>query len=445
LILNGVDYAKYKQLYADAALQFQTPVFVFDQTLFGRRIAELKQHAEMIFRSNGLEYEFAYAGKAFLARPVATLVVQQNLSIDTCTEFEMRTALSAGVAGAHLGLHGNNKSDAELELAIEHKFARIVLDSAEEVKRVARLAKRSKSLNHSKVNVFLRVTTGVHAGGHEYISTGHEDQKFGVSLLTGQALQVLEQILQHSDVLNLKGIHSHIGSQITAPEAFVTNARKMIELRNQLYVKTQYLLPEVDLGGGFAISYLETDEVLDICQVFNDIKQLVLEDSSATKLEPPKLLFEPGRYLIGPCMSTVYSVGTVKDVQIDSENFRRYICVDGGMADNIRPSLYNAQYSAYINSSLGNSTSSLPQLPANVKGFRIVGKHCESGDVLIEHAQLSTSPKRGDLLVIPCTGAYGYSMASNYNLLPKPAVVAINDGGQLELMLKRQQFEDLNV
>jgi diaminopimelate decarboxylase len=335
--------------------------------------------------------------------------------------------------GGQIGLHGNNKSDAELKLALENDFHAVFIDSLDEIVRVEDIA---KALDKT-ANIILRLTTGVHAGGHEFISTAHEDQKFGLSVSSTSgadsvALQAVEQVLA-CEHLKLQGVHSHIGSQIASPDGFLASAEKLLEFR--LHVKSRFgvLLETLDLGGGFGIQYLDTDPELDLTQLFESLQGLISEHSKANQLPLPSLVFEPGRWVIGPCMFMVYTVGTIKDVEYSAGMFRRYVSVDGGMADNIRPMLYGAKYSCYA----------LTFEPSDdTTACRVVGKHCESGDILIDDVQLPKSLKRNDLLVIPSVGAYSYSMSSNYNMLPKPAVIAL-ENGRVREMIKRQDESEI--
>ncbi|MDR0951040.1 MAG: diaminopimelate decarboxylase [Candidatus Ancillula sp.] len=406
--------------------KYGTPVFVFDKDLFVNRLDKLKESFQKEFTSHGLDCSFFYAGKAFLSKEVAKIAAKYGYGIDTCSLVEQLTALEGGVAGPLLGLHGNNKSDEEIELAIKQQFARIVIDSEEEILRIVNISQ--KIANQAKVKVMLRITTGIHAGGHEFISTAHEDQKFGVPITGNVALNLLKQILLHPE-LELTGIHTHIGSQISAPEAFIESARAMMKLREDLYKDTNYNLQEIDLGGGFGIQYTEDDELLDIENLAKDLAEALLgyvKNSKNINLSAPKFSFEPGRWVMGPSQSTLYTVGTIKDVKLSEPveyqgqiySSRRYVSVDGGMSDNIRPALYGAKYSVVLFQN--ESKDSDEQILC-----RIVGKHCESGDILISECLLPNNLHTGDILDIPVTGAYGYSMSSNYNMLLKPAVVEI--------------------
>jgi diaminopimelate decarboxylase len=450
MFLNNIEYTKYHKSFQHAANNFGTPFLLFDEGLFLSRISEFSDCVKSTFERSGIDVTIQYAAKAFLTKKVAALVSENGLHIDTCSLIESLTALQAGVGGSHLGLHGNNKSDEELRLAISEDFSKIFIDSISEVERVSTIA---SELGKS-ANVLVRITTGVHAGGHEFISTAHEDQKFGLSLSGGsssQAFACIKAILEQPN-LNLIGIHSHIGSQIWDESGFVEALEKMLDFRHLVADDLGFTLTELDLGGGFGVQYLESDPQIDLNHLFESLSSHIIRTSASDGLPLPKVSFEPGRWLMAPCMSSVYSVGGVKDVEFAPGEFRRYVSVDGGMSDNIRPVLYDAKYSCFLipGSSSSDSTSLArdKQDSGGITDCRIVGKHCESGDILIQSVGLSKDLKRGDLLIIPVTGAYGYSMASNYNLLPKPAVVTLasidkSTQQQMELMIPRQTPQEL--
>ncbi len=285
--------------------------------------------------------------------------------------------------------------------------------------------------------VLVRVTTGVHAGGHEYVSTAHEDQKFGLSVSAAPgedspAMTALLAVLDRPE-LHLLGIHSHIGSQVLEPTGFEVAARAVLRLRAQLAERTGYLVPEVDLGGGYGIAYLPDDVGLDPARVAKDIAAAVDAGCAGTGTPVPRISVEPGRAVIGPSTLTLYTVGAVKPVRLDDGRVRTYVSVDGGMSDNLRPALYGAAYHA----ELASRTS-----PAAPVLARVVGKHCESGDVVVRDVMLPADVAAGDLLAVPATGAYGRSMASNYNLVPRPPVVAVRDGVS-RVLVRRETEADL--
>ena len=457
----------------------------------------------------------SFAGKAFLSKEVVRLVTEAGMFVDTCTMGEMKIALAAGVPGRRLVLHGNNKSDEEIALAIEQGFAKIVIDEPDEPERVAAIARKLGK----RARVMLRVTVGVHAGGHEDISTAHEDQKFGVPLLAagadaavldvlndlkdvtpaatnarisathspengaektekserelhydvkypydlsheevsdtdkalaaameaiadGPSIAVLKTILANQDVLELVGAHSHIGSNIHDADAFIHAAKRMMLLRKTFYATDAYTLPEVDLGGGYSVAYTDGEDSMDIDVELGRLADAVSTVNRALGMPAPVISFEPGRWTVAPTGVTLYRVGTVKPVQLNGEakdkggnpvTERVYVSVDGGMSDNIRPALYGSDYTARLANRKGNKQTKL---------CRVVGMHCESGDIVVNEVRLPADIRRGDILAVPVTGAYGRTMASNYNQALIPAVVGVGEAGA-HVMIRRQTIDDL--
>ncbi len=406
------------------AAEHGTPAYVLDEAHFRSRA---RAYREAFTRALG-EADVYYAGKAFLSVAVAQWAHQEGLRIDTSTGGELAVALRAGVPGADIGLHGNNKSDDEIHRALTAGVGRIVIDSLGEIDRVADAA-RGLGV---RAPVMVRVTTGVHAGGHEYISTAHEDQKFGLSVTGGQALDALVAVTQR-DELELLGIHSHIGSQILDPTAFEVAARRVLMLRHELAGRTGVLVPEVDLGGGYGIAYLPGERGLDPEEVATAVARVVHEVCGELGTSVPRISIEPGRAVVGPTTLTLYTVGTVKPVTTDDGSVRTYVAVDGGMSDNLRPALYGARYTAAVVSRTGSEAT----VPA-----RVVGKHCESGDIVVHDVELPADIAPGDLLAVPATGAYGRSMASNYNHVPRPPVIAVRDGSA-RVIVRRETEDEL--
>ncbi len=427
LVVGGVPVARLAQ-------EVGTPAYVLDEADLRARAAGYRRAFETAFAEVGAGVDVYYAGKAFLSVAVARWVHDEGLRVDTASGGELSVALRAGVPGADIGLHGNNKSDDELALALDHGVGRIIVDSLVEVERLAALV---RSRGGDPAPVMVRVTTGVHAGGHEYISTAHEDQKFGLSVTArdGQdspAMTALRAVLDHPE-LRLLGIHSHIGSQILDPSGFEVAARVVLELRAQLARRTGVLVEEVDLGGGYGIAYLPGEVALDPDRIAKDVAASVAAAAADLVTPLPRFSIEPGRAVVGPAGLTLYTVGTVKPVRVDDETERLYVSVDGGMSDNIRPALYGARYHAEVVGRLSSAPSVLA---------RVVGKHCESGDVVVHEVQLPGDVRAGDLLAVAATGAYGRSMASNYNLLTRPPVVAVRDGA-VRTLLRRETVDDL--
>lgn len=413
----------------ELAAEHGTPAYVLDE-------ADLRARARA-WRGAWVDAfgaaDVYYAGKAFLSVAVARWMHDEGLRIDTATGGELAVALRAGVPGEAIGLHGNNKSDAELAAARDAGVGRVVIDSMAEIDRVAAVAAAGWGGDPTRrAPVMVRVTTGVHAGGHEYIATAHEDQKFGLSVAGGQALAALEAVLDRPE-LELLGIHSHIGSQILDPAGFTLAARTVLALRAQLAAVTGVLVDEVDLGGGFGVAYLPDEVPLDPARIAKDVAATVADACAELGTPQPRVSIEPGRAVVGPTTLTLYTVGTVKPVTLDDGAVRTYVSVDGGMSDNLRPALYGARYHAALVSRASDA--------APVRA-RVVGKHCEAGDIVVHDVDLPGDVAAGDLLAVPVTGAYGRSMASNYNLVPRPPVIAVADG-RARVLVRRETVDDL--
>ena len=503
--------------------EFGSPLYLIDTDEVSARAKHFVRAAAEAFNTSTTHVSFA--GKAFLSKEIVRLVAEAGMFVDTCTMGEMRIALAAGVPGRRLVLHGNNKSDDEIALAVEQGFAKIVVDEPNEPERIAAIARKLGK----RARVMLRVTVGVHAGGHEYISTAHEDQKFGVPLLAagadaavldvlnnltdvtpaatnariaesdvnagndhpqstapivpasgsgkparelrydvkypydlsheevsdtdkvlaaameaiadGPSIAVLKTILANQDVLELVGAHSHIGSNIHDADAFIHAAKRMMLLRKTLWATDAYILPEIDLGGGYSVAYTDGEDSMDIDVELTRLAGSVSDTNRALGMPAPAISFEPGRYIVAPAGVTLYRVGTIKHVHLSDAkdsagnpiDERVYVSVDGGMSDNIRPALYGADYTAR----LANRTGSTETMLA-----RVCGMHCESGDIVVHEVRLPADLKRGDILAVPVTGAYGRTMASNYNQALIPAVVAVSEQGA-HVMLRRQTIDDL--
>ena len=421
----------------DLAAEFGTPAYLLDEGEFRTRARTIRSIFGEAFARLGTEVDVFYASKALLIKAIAKWANEEGLFVDTASGGEMAVALAAGVDGSRLALHGNNKSDAELVAALEHGIGRIIIDSFQEIERLAALAGQRGVV----APVMLRVATGVHAGGHEYIRTAHEDQKFGLSITAGldggdaPAICALLRILELPS-LRLLGLHCHIGSQILDIGGFAESARALMRVRAHLAQRTGHLMGEVDLGGGFGIAYLPGERDLDLHQTAQAIADAVEHACAELETPVPRISIEPGRSIVGRAGVTLYTVGTVKPVLVDDEHgafTRLYVSVDGGMSDNIRPSLYQAVFHAEIASRF--STAPLTRV-------RVVGKHCETGDILVRDLLLPDDVAPGDLLAVAATGAYGRSMASNYNLLTKPPVIGVRDG-QARVLVRRETIDDL--
>jgi diaminopimelate decarboxylase len=402
------------------AAEHGTPLFVLDTDDL-----RLRARAYATAFEGGDVY---YAGKAFLCTAVAGLIADEGLGIDVCTAGELAIALRAGVDPDRLALHGNNKSVAELRLALEAGVGRIVLDSHLEIDRLAALAAELGV----RPRVLVRTTVGVEAHTHAFIATAHEDQKFGFSLATGQAEAAVTRVLGHPQ-LCLVGLHSHIGSQIFDTGGFEVAAHRVVSLLARIRDTHGVELPEIDLGGGQGIAYVDGDDPQPAADVAARLRQIVERECGLAGLAVPRLSVEPGRAIIGPSMLTLYEVGTVKPIELDGGLVRNYVSVDGGMSDNIRTALYDADYTVVLANRL---SSAAPQLS------RVVGKHCESGDIVVRDCWLPADLAPGDLLAVAATGAYCYAMASNYNRIPRPPVVAVA-GTRSQVIVRRETLEQL--
>jgi diaminopimelate decarboxylase len=408
------------------AKEFGTPTFFIDEDDFISRAQGWNNSLAKNFGDNaGTVY---YAAKAFICVEVARWIAQSGIGIDVCTGGELAIALKGGINPAKIEVHGNNKSVQEIDSAVQAGVGTIVIDSLFEIERVAAAAH-----SHGKVQkVLLRLTPGIEAHTHESIATAHEDVKFGFSIASGAAWQAIEEVRKHAD-LDLRGFHSHIGSQILESGSFQLAADRLIELLGKYRDEFSSELPELDLGGGYGIAYLPGDVELTADQVLPKLFAAVEKACKTFSLSIPRISIEPGRAIVGPTMFTLYEVGTTKDVTLETGGTRRYISIDGGMSDNLRPALYDAQYTAVI----ANRTS-----VAQTAQSRVVGKHCETGDIVIRDISLPADIAPGDLLATPATGAYGRSKATNYNHIPRPPVVAIK-GGKARVILRRESLNDL--
>ncbi|MBW1601449.1 diaminopimelate decarboxylase [Streptomyces sp. JJ66] len=401
----------------DLAEEFGTPAYFLDEADFRARCRAWRD-------AFGPDADVFYAGKAFLSRAVVRWLREEGLNLDVCSGGELATALAAGMPPERIALHGNNKSTAELRRAIEAGVGRIVLDSFQEIARVAHLAAQ----RGVRQKVQLRVTVGVEAHTHEFIATAHEDQKFGIPLADGQAAEAVRRALK-LDGLELVGVHSHIGSQIFDTSGFEVAAHRVVALLADVRDEHGVELPEIDLGGGLGIAYTPEDDPSAPQDIAASLTDIVRRECELASLAVPRLSVEPGRAIAGPTTFTLYEVGTVKPLP----HLRTYVSVDGGMSDNIRTALYDAAYSV----TLASRTSTAPPMLS-----RVVGKHCESGDIVVRDAFLPADLAPGDLLAVPATGAYCRSMASNYNHVPRPPVVAVADGTARPIV-RRETEEDL--
>ncbi|MCG7289622.1 MULTISPECIES: diaminopimelate decarboxylase [unclassified Corynebacterium] len=405
----------------EIAAEYGTPVVVIDEDDFRSRCRDMAA----AFLAPGNVH---YASKAFLTRRVARWVDEEGLALDVASENELRIALAADFPPERITVHGNNKSDEFLRLCVESKVGHVVIDSHQELAQLEAVAKQAGV----KQDVFVRVKPGVDAHTHEFIATSHEDQKFGISLATGDALSAATAAIA-SDWLELTGLHCHVGSQVFDAEGFKLAAERVLGLYAEIWKTQGVALGYLDLGGGYGIAYMPGESPLDVNAVARDLLAAVQEVADELGIAAPTVVVEPGRAIAGPSAVTVYTAGVIKDVDTSYTTSRRYIAVDGGMSDNIRPSLYGALYDARV---VNRFTDGAPT------DTRLVGSHCESGDILVEEASWPDDIAPGDLIALAATGAYCYSMASNYNAFGRPAVVSVR-GGEVTPMVRREAVEDL--
>ncbi|WP_042162624.1 diaminopimelate decarboxylase [Paenibacillus gorillae] len=414
LEIGGVDTT-------DLAKEFGTPLYIVDEALVRQRASEYVE----AFKASGLKFQVAYASKAFSVMAMCAIAEQEGLSLDVVSDGELYTALQAGFPVERIHFHGNNKTPDEINMALEAGIGCFVVDNFVELHLLNALA-AEKGLT---VKILLRITPGVEAHTHEYISTGQQDSKFGFDLANGAAKKAIQEALALAN-LEVLGVHSHIGSQIFEVDGFRMAVNKVsqfaVEIRNELGLTFQV----VNLGGGFGIRYVEGDTPLPIAQYVGAITDAIITNFTAAEFPLPEIWVEPGRSMVGDAGTTLYTVGTAKEIP----GVRKYIAVDGGMTDNPRPALYQSVYEAI----LANRANE-----ANEETVTVAGKACESGDKLIIDLEL---PKAniGDLLAVFCTGAYNYAMASNYNRIRRPAVVFVKDG-QADLAVQRESLDNIVV
>ena len=401
----------------ELAAEFGTPLYICDEE-------DVRSRCREYVDAFGPDGRVFYAAKAFCSRAMLRWVHSEGLGVDVCTGGELEVALSAGVPPEQITLHGNNKTLEELSRAVEAGVGHVVADSFEEIARLAYLAEGAAV----RPNVLVRVTTGVEATTHEFMATAHDDQKFGFSLASGAADEAVRRVLACPD-LEFAGLHSHIGSQIFDTAGFEVAAHRVVELAVRIRDEHGVEIAELDLGGGFGIAYTEEDDAPEVKELAQSLRAIVDGQCRAAGLARPRLTVEPGRGIVGPSTVTLYSVGTIKDV----DGLRTYVSVDGGMSDNIRTALYDASYLC----ALASRESAAPPMLS-----RVVGRHCESGDIVVRHAYLPSDLATGDLLAVPATGAYCRSLASNYNHVPRPAIIAVNQGAARPI-LRRETLTDL--
>jgi diaminopimelate decarboxylase len=411
---------------AQLAKDFGTPTFFLDEDAYRSRAIAWHIGLQSQFGKNsGTIY---YAAKSFICTAVAQWIADIGIGIDVCTGGELAVALAGGIHPSKIEVHGNNKSVSEIDRAVSVGVKTIVMDSLFEIERVADAAKK----HGVRQGVMLRLTPGIEAHTHEKISTAHEDVKFGFSIASGAAWAAVEEVVARPE-LELRGVHCHIGSQIFGAEAHEIATDRLLAFMAKYRDAYGIELAELDLGGGFGIAYIAGEKTVEPSDVLPAIHAAVTSACAKYNLDIPMISLEPGRNIVGPTMFTLYEVGTVKDVVLENAAVRKYISVDGGMSDNARTALYDAEYTAVIAQRLSTAPLALS---------RLVGKHCETGDIIIRDIQLPSDIAPGDLIATPATGAYGRSMASNYNHVPRPPVVAVKDG-KARVIVRRENEADL--
>lgn len=411
----------------ELANTYGTPLYVIDEDDFRQRATGIKKALESAAARIGTTAKVYYASKAFMCTEIVSWIDELGLSIDVASAGELAAALAGGIEPGRIGLHGNNKSLAEIGRAVAVGVGAIVIDSEIEIERIASAAQAQDRVQP----VRLRVNSGVHASTHDYLATAREDQKFGIALSDVPELVARIRADRH---LQFLGLHSHIGSQIFSADGFAEAAKRLIAVHADLLKDGD--VPELNLGGGFGINYKPADNAPEVSSVANQIVDAIAVECQAHGISVPKLAFEPGRAIVGNSGITLYNVGTIKDVNVTDSGkpeVRKYVSVDGGMSDNARPALYEAEYHTVLASRVSSADAAL---------VRVVGKHCESGDIVVRHDYLPADIAPNDLIAVAATGAYCYSLSSNYNMLTKPPVVAVRKN-QSRLILRGQTEADL--
>ncbi len=402
------------------AKEYGTPLYVMDEALIRKNCSDFRESIDRYYGGNGL---VCYASKAFSCKEIYRIVDSERLGIDVVSAGELYTALSVGFPAERIGFHGNNKTEAELRYAVESNVGRIIVDNLTELSLLNRIAEEADKT----VAVTFRIKPGIDAHTHSFVQTGQIDSKFGFALETGEAMEAVQAAVGMTH-LELKGMHCHIGSQIFDVAPFVEAARVMMRFLADIREETGLTICELDLGGGFGIKYTEEDTPVPYDCYMNQVSDVIKETAEAYGLPVPFVYIEPGRSIVGAAGVTLYTVGGVKQIP----NIRTYVSVDGGMTDNPRYALYESKYEMLIaNKAAQEKTETVT----------VAGRCCESGDLLGKDIPLQKA-EAGDILAVLSTGAYNYSMASNYNRVARPAVVMVADG-KSRLIIRRESLEDL--
>lgn len=404
----------------ELAKEYGTPLYVVSENEILNRINELKE----CFLDKYQNVRIAYAAKAFFPLYMARLIKQQNICVDVVSGGELYTAIKAGISPERIEFNGNNKLYSELEAAIDYGVGRIIVDGFHELDLIEDICKKK----NKKIEILLRLTPGVKTSSHDYIVTGKKDSKFGFTADEETVLPIVKKALA-SEYIHLKGFHFHVGSQLFENEYHLEALDKVLDLFLLVNKETNWDIEELNVGGGFGAKYID-EERKPFSYFLDPIMEAIADFFQKNNKSMPTVAIEPGRSIVAEAGMTLYSVGEIKEIK----DLIKYVSVDGGMADNIRPALYQAEYTAIVANKADRNYH-------DKEVVSICGKCCESGDILIKNIELPRT-EMGDIIALLSTGAYGYSMASNYNKIPKPAVVAVKDG-KAELVVRRQTFEDM--
>ena len=403
------------------AKKYGTPLYVMSEDYIRGACREFHKSIDKYYGGNGM---VLFASKAFSCKEIYRIMMQENCGVDVVSGGELYTALSVGFPTENIVFHGNNKSQDELKMAVDNNVGRVIVDGLSELDMLDAIAEKA----NKTVSVMLRIKPGIDAHTHEFIKTGQIDSKFGLALETGEALEGVKKALEYKNI-NLKGIHCHIGSQIFGTEPFESAADVMYTFLAKVKEETGFCIEEINLGGCFGIRYTELDSPVSYDMYMSKVAEVMQRKSKELGIPMPKIYIEPGRAIVGPAGVTLYTVGAIKAIP----NIRTYVSIDGGMSDNPRYALYQSDYEACI----ANKAAKPRKFLAT-----IAGKCCESGD-LIQEDTFIQKPKSGDIMAVFSTGAYNYTMASNYNRIPRPATVFVKEGEKSRIVIRRETYEDL--
>lgn len=403
----------------ELAKEYGTPLYVLSETAIVKKCGDIRD----TFLNKYKKTRAAYAAKAFLTPAMCKIIEREGLCIDVVSGGEMYTAIKAQFPAERIEFNGNNKSIEEIEMAIDYNLGRIIVDGLDELSLIEKVCKEKGK----KTNILYRITPGVKSDSHDYIVTGKKDSKFGIPLDSEIIFPAIEQAIK-SELVNFMGLHFHVGSQLNDNSSHLKALEITLNIIKEIYLRYGFITPEINVGGGFGIQYTNEDDRRSYSYFLDPLMEGIEGFSKELNIERPEVVIEPGRSIVGEAGITLYTVGTIKEIP----GLRKYVSVDGGMTDNIRPALYHAKY-------MGIAANKASEMKTDI--VTICGKCCESGDILIKDVQVAPLD-RGDIFAIFTTGAYGYSMANNYNKNPLPAVVLIKDG-KSEIIVRRQSYEDM--